>query len=257
MRSLWQDIRFAFRVFSKAPLFVIVAVLTLAVGIGATTAIFSVADAVLLRPLSYRDPERLVLIWERNFVRDWPRNVIAAANFLDWRVQSNSFEQMAAIVNGRFSVTGAGEPEEVPVQYVSPSLFAMLGALSDLAADRLCGSGAGAGHDRRLRRDVVFGGATDALVGCSHGDRRAQGGDVLWLVLRQGMFIAGAGLAVGLGGAFAVTRTMSSLLYNVKPTDPLTFALVALLLTATAALAMYVPARRATKVDPMVVLRYE
>ena len=82
-------------------------------------------------------------------------------------------------------------------------------------------------------------------------------GDVLWLVLRQGMFIAGAGLAVGLGGAFAVTRAISSLLYNVAPTDPLTFALVALLLAATAALAMYVPARRATKVDPMVVLRYE
>jgi putative ABC transport system permease protein len=85
----------------------------------------------------------------------------------------------------------------------------------------------------------------------------AERGDVLWLVLRQGMFIAGAGLVLGIGGAFAVTRAMSSLLYNVAPTDPLTFALVALLLAATAALAMYVPARRATKLDPMVVLRYE
>jgi putative ABC transport system permease protein len=85
----------------------------------------------------------------------------------------------------------------------------------------------------------------------------AQGGDVLWLVLRQGLIIAGIGLAGGLAGAFAVTRAMSSLLFNVTPTDPLTFGFVALLLAATAMLAMYVPARRATKVDPMVVLRYE
>jgi putative ABC transport system permease protein len=114
--------------FSKAPLFAAVAVLTLAIGIGATTAIFSVADALLLRPLSYRDPDRVVLIWERNMTLDRPRNVIAPANFLDWRAQSNSFEQMAAIAEGRLSVTGAGEPEEVAVQFVSPSLFGMLGA---------------------------------------------------------------------------------------------------------------------------------
>jgi putative ABC transport system permease protein len=85
----------------------------------------------------------------------------------------------------------------------------------------------------------------------------ARGTDVLRLVLRQGAAILAGGLALGLAGAFAVTRTISTLLFGVQPTDPITFAAVAALLTLVALAAVIAPARRASRVDPLVALRYE
>jgi ABC-type antimicrobial peptide transport system permease subunit len=85
----------------------------------------------------------------------------------------------------------------------------------------------------------------------------AQARDVVRLVLRNGMMLAGLGVAIGLAGAFALTRVMRGLLFGVTPTDAITFVTVSALLLIVAFLACYIPARRATKVDPLVALRYE
>jgi len=85
----------------------------------------------------------------------------------------------------------------------------------------------------------------------------AQRKDVLKLVLKRGLTLIVIGLAIGMGGALVLTRVLSSLLYGVTPTDPVTFVAVSLLLTAVGLIASYIPARRATKVDPMIALRYE
>src|SRR5262245_37937351 len=90
-----NDLKFAFRQLLKNPGFTAVAVLTLALGIGANTAIFSVVNAVLLRPLPFKDPDRLITLWERNPAQGYDQNMPATGNYLDWREQSKSFEDMA------------------------------------------------------------------------------------------------------------------------------------------------------------------
>src|SRR5437764_15232218 len=106
MGTMLQDLRFGLRMLAKNPGFTAVAVLTLALGIGANTAIFSVIDAVLLSRMPYPDARRLVMVWEQNPGRDWFRNIISAANFVDWRRQNHVFSQMAAIDERSYDVSG-------------------------------------------------------------------------------------------------------------------------------------------------------
>src|SRR5688500_10350744 len=121
---LMQDLRFAARSFLRAPRFTIPAVLALALGIGATTAIFSVVRGVMLKPLPYRDPERIVVVWENNLRRNRPRNVIASANFVAWRERNRSFEHLAMVGPSRMNLILESQPEEVVGLFASSDTFA-------------------------------------------------------------------------------------------------------------------------------------
>jgi putative ABC transport system permease protein len=132
MGTLIQDLRYGLRMLAKNPGFTAVAVLTLALGIGANTAMFSMVHAVLLRPLPFQEPGRLYTLWERNLKMSYEQNPPAAANFRDWRDRNRVFEQMAAFDSSRTfnlagNLAGSSNPERVDGAAVSPSLFGLLG----------------------------------------------------------------------------------------------------------------------------------
>ena len=125
LADLGQDLRYAFRTLRKAPGFAVIAMLTLALGIGANTAIFSVVNGVLLRPLSYPDPHRLLMIYEST--AEFTQGSVAYENYLDWRRQNGSFADMGVSGAGDLNFTGSGEPEQLSGRYVSASLLQVLG----------------------------------------------------------------------------------------------------------------------------------
>lgn len=126
--NVLQDIRYASRQLRKAPAFSVTAVLTLALGIGLNTAVFSIVHAVLLRPLPFKNANQLVMIWEQNPHRGWYHNVVSAANFNDWRRENHVFSDLALIDPFfTFNLTGSGEPVEIQAERVTPNLFALLG----------------------------------------------------------------------------------------------------------------------------------
>jgi putative ABC transport system permease protein len=127
MAQLWQDLLYGGRMLRKSPAFTLVAVLTLALGIGANAAIFSVVNAVVLRPLPYKNPKQLVIVWETDPNRRITRGTTPPADFLDWRSQNQSFQSIAAYQSWLFTLTGAGEPEQLWGAHVSPAFFEMLG----------------------------------------------------------------------------------------------------------------------------------
>jgi putative ABC transport system permease protein len=127
VETVIQDVRFGVRMMIKNPTFTVVAVIALALGIGANSAIFSVVNTVLLRPLPYKDPDRLVMVWEDDSRHGYPRDTPAAANYIDWRDQNRVFEGMAAMTDQSFNLTGSGEPERIDGQRVSANLFPLLG----------------------------------------------------------------------------------------------------------------------------------
>ena len=127
MNTLWQDVLYGARILCRSPGFTAVAVATLALGIGANTAIFSVVNAALLRPLAFEEPERLVMVWESLPKRGIARNNPAPANYAGWRAQNEVFEDMAAIRNQFLNLTGAGEPVQFEAHFVTANLFSVLG----------------------------------------------------------------------------------------------------------------------------------
>lgn len=125
-----QDIRYGFRMLIKRPSFTIIVVLTLALGIGANTTIFSAVDAVLLNPLPYQDPDRLVAVWETNKQLSpemWDRNEVAMGNFRDFRSRNQVFDQLGSLFYTDVNLTGAGEPERIKSCVVTTNFFQVLG----------------------------------------------------------------------------------------------------------------------------------
>ncbi len=126
METLWQDLRYGFRMLARNPGFTAVAVLTLALGIGANTAIFSVVNAVLLRPLPYEEPERLVMVWNELTKEGLPQLWFSEPELIDYRQRQQSFEGMAAFSGGGGNLTGRGEPLRVTAANVSANFFPLL-----------------------------------------------------------------------------------------------------------------------------------
>jgi putative ABC transport system permease protein len=396
MNNFLIDLRFGWRLFHKNPGFYLVIVFTLALGISANTAIFSIFNTILLRPLPFKNPDRLVALWK--IVPQFQgRTSSSVPNILDWKSQSTVFESMAAYNSDQVNFHDGGEPERIQSQQISEGYFSLLGIQPKLGRvflpqehgpgqtrqvilshrfwqNRLGGKSDilgqtvqldGAPHtivgvmpelntvdqpelwlpmhldrasDRgnfalsviaRLKPGVsldqaraelstiskrleqqypatnkgigvqifdlhvdLFGESYQTiwtsfwtlmaavvlvlLIGCtnianlllSHAGRRqkeiavrialgAQARDVLKNVLRQGIALILIGSSLGLIVSFGLMRGLASFLYGLSPTDPMTYGGVSLLLILVALAACYLPARRATRVDPLVALRYE
>jgi hypothetical protein len=125
--TLWQDLRYGVRVLRKNKGFAAVAAITLALGIGANTAIFSVVNAAILRPLPYPHPGRLVILWGNVKRARVERRGASYPDYLDWRDQTRSFETMAAFTDNEFALTGIDTPERISGEYVSQPYFSLLG----------------------------------------------------------------------------------------------------------------------------------
>jgi putative ABC transport system permease protein len=127
MATLLQDIRYALRLMQRNWGFTLIAVLSLSLGIGANTALFSVINAVLLRPLPFAEPDRLVMIWEDATFIGFPQDTPAPGNYADWKAQSQTFADMAARSNRSFNLTGDGEPEKLQAYEITANFFPLLG----------------------------------------------------------------------------------------------------------------------------------
>ena len=127
LSDLAQDLRYGLRMIAKTPAVSAIAIIALALGIGANTAIFSVVNAVLLRPLAFKQPDQLVMVWDNAAHLGFPKDTPSPANFLDWRQQNHVFSAMAALTSRSFNLTGVGEPERLDGRRVSANLFDLLG----------------------------------------------------------------------------------------------------------------------------------
>lgn len=170
LQDVAQDLRYGLRVLRKSPGFTAVALLTLALGIGANTAIFSVVDALLLKPLPYRDAGRLVMVWEHHSPSGDEHNVASPPDFLDWQAQNQAFASMAYFGDGRVNLTGGSEPQVVTVQYTSANFFDVFG-VKTLLGHGFVPANATAGNDHVVV--LSFGlwkerfGSSPAVVGSS------------------------------------------------------------------------------------------
>ena len=126
MGTLWQDLRYGARTLRRNPGFAVVAILTLAIGIGANVVIFSVVNGILLKPLPFPDSRRVVTIWETDANRNINRGMASAPEYLEWREMNHVFQELSCWRALYFTITGGGEPERVWGSQVSGNFFRML-----------------------------------------------------------------------------------------------------------------------------------
>ena len=251
-----NDLRYALRTLVKNPGFTALAVLTLALGIGPNTAIFSLVYGVLLKLLPYPESDRLMGLAE-TYQGNRSEVDVTYDEFRFLADHNPVFERLAVSTDVGFSATDARVPlgrvrtmEEILSASLAFHRFLMLllvafaGLAVALAAVGIYG----------VMSYLVTQSTREIGVRIALG---AQPRQVLGVVIGRGMLMAGSGAAVGLAGALALTRLLAHQLYDVQPTDALTFGAVTALLLLVALVACFLPARRATKVDPMVALRYE
>lgn len=127
MASLWRDIRYALRQLARSPLFTVTAILALALGIGANSAMFALIDAAIVRPLPVANPDEVVYVWEDGSIWGFPRNTPAPANYFDWKAQNEIFTELAAARFANATIGGDGQPENVIGNRVTANFFPMLG----------------------------------------------------------------------------------------------------------------------------------
>src|SRR5580704_150293 len=136
LENLAKDIRYGLRMLHKSPSFTFFAIAVLALGIAANSAIFSIADNVLLKPLPYRDSNRLVMVWEDARAYGFPKDTPAPGNFSDWKSRNQVFEDVAAVpYGGYFNLTGNGTPEQLDGRKITANLFSVLGVSPALGRD--------------------------------------------------------------------------------------------------------------------------
>jgi predicted permease len=136
LENLLNDVRYGLRMLRKSPSFTFFAVAVLALGIAANSAIFSIADAVLIRPLPYADANRLVMIWEDASAYGFPKDTPAPGNFSDWKSRNQVFSDVAATgFGGSFNLTGQGLPEKLTGREVTANLFSVLGVTPEFGRD--------------------------------------------------------------------------------------------------------------------------
>jgi predicted lysophospholipase L1 biosynthesis ABC-type transport system permease subunit len=241
VEDLDRDLRYGVRDLTRNPGFSVLAVLTLSLGIGATTAIFSVVYAVVIRPLPFAEQEQLVVAWKKDTTADSPFVELALPEFKDWQAQSRSFSSLAAMPTTAYGygyvLTGQARPRFNSVLLNWLSAFALLLAVVGV-------------------HGVVAYAVTERTS--EFGLRMALGAsarDILKLVIDEGMRPVLIGVGIGLTSAFFLSRWVAGLLFELSATDTPTFLGVPTALAGVALLACRIPAVRATKMDPAMVLR--
>ena len=198
-----QDLGYALRALRRTPGFAAVAILTLALGIGANAAVFSVVDGVMLRPLPYGDPDRLVKIWEHNIPRDRPRNIANPGNVLDWRARTRTLADLSMYTWSGLTLTEGGSATEISGRAVEPNFFRLLGvqpvlgrdftpADADTAAARVLILSHGLWQNRFGRdssivgRQIALAGGSAQVIGVAPLSFRPMGDEEYWEPLQLG-----------------------------------------------------------------------